>query len=80
MQTLRIDLDEPTLQRARQRAESQNSSLEEMVSTFVERLGREENPGDLILGLFSDDPELIDAVLDSAMRARETHPLRNDGR
>ena len=31
---------------------------------------------DCIIGLFADEPELVDAIAHSAMQAREMHPLR----
>ncbi len=31
---------------------------------------------DPILGIFADEPELVDAVVESAMKDRETRPLR----
>jgi len=35
---------------------------------------------DKLLGLFADDADLIDQITESAMQARENHPLRcNDG-
>ncbi len=35
-----------------------------------------ENP---LLGLFADEPELIDEIMEDAMRQRETRPLRSSG-
>ena len=34
---------------------------------------------DDLLGLFADEPELIDRIVSDAMTARETHPLRTPG-
>jgi hypothetical protein len=34
---------------------------------------------DPLIGLMSDDPELVDQVVESAMTARESHSLRADG-
>jgi hypothetical protein len=33
---------------------------------------------DKLLGLFADDAELIDQITESAMQARENHPLKCD--
>jgi predicted DNA-binding antitoxin AbrB/MazE fold protein len=33
-------------------------------------------PSDPLLGLMSDEPNLLDQVVEAAMVARETHPLR----
>ena len=35
-----------------------------------------EKPSDELLGLFRDDPELLDQIVQEAMSARETQPLR----
>jgi hypothetical protein len=37
--------------------------------------GRDE-PTDTLLGLFRDEPELLDQIVEEAMSARETQPLR----
>lgn len=34
---------------------------------------------DPFLGMFAHEPELIDQVIELAMRAREEHPLRQPG-
>lgn len=34
---------------------------------------------DPLLGFMADEPELVDAVLEEAMVARESHPLRASG-
>lgn len=35
-----------------------------------------DRPADPLLGLMADEPELLDAVVEAAMSARQTHPLR----
>ena len=34
---------------------------------------------DPLMGFMSDEPDLVDAIVDEAMLARETHPLRANG-
>jgi len=34
---------------------------------------------DPLMGLMSDEPELVDAIIEEAMAARESHPLRAKG-
>jgi hypothetical protein len=34
---------------------------------------------DVFLGLFAQEPELLDQVVESVMQAREQHPLRPSG-
>jgi len=36
-------------------------------------------PSDPLLGFMSDEPELVDAIVEEAMVARESHPLRANG-
>jgi len=41
---------------------------------------KQTSENDSLLGLFADDAELIDQITESAMQARENHPLRcHDG-
>jgi predicted DNA-binding antitoxin AbrB/MazE fold protein len=35
-------------------------------------------PVDPLLGLMADEPELLDEVVEEAMAARESHPLRSE--
>jgi predicted DNA-binding antitoxin AbrB/MazE fold protein len=39
----------------------------------------EAKPADPLIGLMADEPELVDAIVEEAMLARETHPFRVDG-
>jgi len=86
-QTLSLDLDEATLALARDAALARGQTLEGLVEDVVRQLGRtsasvedgETAPagaGDTFLGMFSDDPDLIDQVVSSTMAARERDPLR----
>jgi predicted DNA-binding antitoxin AbrB/MazE fold protein len=34
---------------------------------------------DPLIGLMADEPELVDAIVEEAMIARESHPLRTNG-
>jgi Protein of unknown function DUF104 len=46
-------------------------TLREVNSSKVQCL-----PADPLLGLMADEPNLLDEVVEAAMVARETHPLR----
>jgi hypothetical protein len=88
-QTLNLDVDQATLTRARLAAHSRGQTLEELVTGVVRDLvaadrGAESGASNVtthaqrngMLGLFADDPDLVDQVLESAMAAREQDPLR----
>ena len=49
-----------------------------LVERVVHELADEHGAGppDAIVGLFADQPDLIEAVAEEAMQARETDPLR----
>lgn len=76
METIELQLDTRTLENARRLAESRHCSLEELIKEVIERLGMAETASDPWVGMFADEPDLIDQVIASAMRARVEHPLR----
>ena len=75
MAKVELELTEETLQRARRSAEAEHATLEEWLTDAIERTATPPAPNPL-LGLFSDAPDLMDAVTENAMTARERHPLR----
>lgn len=76
MEKLELQLDEQTLARALQLAASRHCTLKDLIKQIIEQLGADEAANDPILGMFADEPELMDQVMESAMTARELHPLR----
>jgi hypothetical protein len=76
MEQIELHLDEQTLARARRLAKSRHSTLEVLLAALIERLDEAETVGDPLLGMFASEPELLDQVVESAMQAREEHPLR----
>jgi len=76
METIEIRLDEQTLVRALQLAKSHHCSLDELLKEIIENLESFEGKKSNIMGMFSDEPELIDQIVESAMVAREKHSLR----
>ncbi len=76
METIELQLDTQTLENARRLAESRNCSLEELIKEVIARLWMAKTEIDPWLGMFADEPDLIDHVLASAMQARSEHPLR----
>ena len=77
METIQLQLDEQTLERARRLAESRGCTVAELVTELIEQLGAVEATRDVFLGMFAHEPDLMDQVVESAMRAREEHPLRS---
>jgi hypothetical protein len=80
MAMIELELDEPTLQRARQLAESRHGSLEDLVKEALERMQPEafkegNNP---IIGMFSDIPDVLDEIVADAMEARERRLTRSE--
>jgi len=76
METIKIKLDEQTLARALQLAKSYHYTLDELLKEIIENIESFESKKSTIMGMFSDEPELIDQIVESAMTAREKHSLR----
>ena len=76
MTIIELQLDERTLERARNVATRRHSSLEALIAEIIALLARAESTDDPLIGMFSHEPDLIDQVVRSVMSARETHPLR----
>ena len=79
MKTIEIDLDDETLERARRTAETRGCSIEHLIEEMLRQMAKSETGSDPFLGMFADEPELLDEVVESAMRAREKHGLRQGG-
>lgn len=79
METIQLQLDDKTLERARRLAQLRRRSLEELLKETLEQMMVAEPTDDQVLGMFADDPELVDQVIESAMVAREKHALRQAG-
>jgi len=76
MEKLEFQIDEQTLARALKLAASRHCTLGDLIKQIIEQLGQVETENDPILGMFTDEPELMDQVMESAMAVRELHPLR----
>jgi len=50
--------------------------LEALIQEIVRLLANSESAEDPIVGMFAEEPGLLDQVIQSAMRARERDPLR----
>ena len=76
MTTIELHLDEQTFERVKHIAAGRRASVEALIQDLVQRLVAIETTDDPILGMFSQEPDLMDAVTAAAMTARETDPLR----
>ena len=63
MAKIEIELDEQTLERAKLLAESRKCTLPELIAEVIKLL-------DPWMGLFADEPELVDEILEEALRNR----------
>ncbi len=82
-QTIELHLEERVLARARRLAQARHCRVEDIFEDAIQRMPVVEAPisavpADPFLGMFKDDPDLIDQVTQSAMAARGRHPLRSD--
>ncbi len=75
MISIELHLDETVMERARQLAQAQGATVETVLTDIITR-GVAAGDGDPWLGMFADEPELLDDVVASAMTARERDALR----
>jgi hypothetical protein len=74
-----IELDEQALEQARRLAEARSCTVEQLIKELIEDLTAAKTKDDVFLGMFAQEADLVDQVMESAMRAREAHPLRQSG-
>ena len=79
MERIELEVDAETLERARRVAASRHCTIEQLLRDLITELGPAKDTADAFLGMLADEPELMDQVVESAMRAREAHPLRRAG-
>lgn len=79
METIQLQLDEQTLERIRRLSRLRRCTLEELLKEAIEQMRVIEPTNDRVLGMFADEPELMDQVIESTMLTRENHPLRETG-
>ena len=76
MSTIELELDEKTLGQVKDIAARRRATVEALIEDLVRRLIEAESDADPLLGMFSQEPQLLDAAVDSTMQARENDPLR----
>jgi hypothetical protein len=93
MAKIEFELDEQALKKLRRLAEARGWTLEQLIKELIgmqttleqrpREIAEESVPTgpreDAFLAMFAEEPELIDQVTESAMKAREAHPLRQTG-
>jgi predicted transcriptional regulator len=76
MDTIVVELDPQTSERARRLAQARGTTINALVQSLIAQLDRSEVTHDSVPGLFADEPALLDQMVDQAMQTRETQPLR----
>ena len=74
MKTIELQLDDKTFERAQRVAASRHRTVEDLLTEIIERLEAVESAEDPFLGMFADESELMEQVVESAMQAREERP------
>jgi hypothetical protein len=72
-ETVILKLDRRTLRHLEEWAAARKCTVEQFLENLITRM---DQPPDPLLGLFRDAPEVLDQVVEEAMSARATHPLR----
>ena len=70
MAKIEIELDEQALERAKLLAESRKCTLPELIAEVIKLLAAPKAAKDPWMGLFADEPELVDEILEEALRNR----------
>lgn len=81
---LNIPLSPDTEAKLREQALASGKDIDTFVLEAIQRtlsltVAQPTPADDPFLGLLADDPELADSISESAMRVRETRPLRTTG-
>lgn len=76
MDTVVVELDPETSARARRLAHARGTTIAKLVQALIAQSDMPENTADPLLGLFADEPALLDTLVHDAMQTRETQPLR----
>ena len=75
MPKVELQINDETLQRAQRSAQASHVTVEQWLAEAIERT-TSVPPPDALLGLFASEPDVVDAVVEDAWTARETHSLR----
>ncbi len=75
MAKIEIELDDETLVRAKEMAEKNHCTLQELLKVMIEQLAVPPVLNYPLLGGWEDEAELVDEILADIMRDRAAHPL-----
>jgi len=75
VEKIELQLDDKTLEKARWLAKSHHRNLSELIAYAINQLEVTDPPKDRLLGLFADDAESVDQMLEEVMKDRAAHPL-----
>jgi hypothetical protein len=70
MKRIELQVDEHALERVQQLADAHHVTLEELIRSMIDLLAKPEVKEAPILGMFADEPELIDQVTEAALKDR----------
>lgn len=76
METITLELDDKTVDRLRRLADSRHRTLEDLAREVLARAEDVMPEHDRFLGMFADEPSLVDQIVEMALQAREEHALR----
>ena len=76
MVSIQIQLDEGTAGRLRSLAEARRCSMEDLLRDLLAGCKPAGTATVPLLGMFADDPALIDEIVEAAMKDRAEQPLR----
>jgi hypothetical protein len=68
--TIEVQVDEETLERLQRLAKTRNVTLDAVIRAMVRMLDKEELVNDPLMGMFADEPELMDQIVADAMKDR----------
>lgn len=74
MVKIEIELDDETLDRAKEMAEKNHCTLQELLKVMIEQLAVPPVLNYPLLGGWEDEAELIDEMIEDIMRKRAVHP------
>jgi predicted transcriptional regulator len=76
MATEPVEINPELLERVRRLAEQSHRSVDDILNEALDKMVGPLKPQSSIVGLFADEPELVDQILDDVYRTREQGQLR----
>lgn len=77
MQKVELELDDETYERAQRMAAKRHSSVEQLISEALAEKAASLPAPESIIGSFTDDADLLDEIVEEAMRWREIRQPRD---